>query len=134
MPKDNELSIFEWGEIIGLHKGHYNPIDISRILDIPRITINDVIKKWKEDELVSPASRPKRSPILNDRDKWHLVQILKNDRQQSVDEITEKFNELELKTSSAYTIRHNLFELEYHGHAGIRKPLVSESNRLKRFN
>ncbi len=80
MPKGNELSIFEWGEIIGLHKGHHNPTDISRILDIPRITINDVIKKWKEDELVSPAPWPKRPPILNDRDKRHLVRILKNDR------------------------------------------------------
>ena len=55
MPKGNELSIFEWDEIIRLHKGHHNPTDIFRILDISRITINDVIKKWKEDELVSSA-------------------------------------------------------------------------------
>ncbi len=134
MPKGNELSIFEWGEIIGLHKGYYNLTDISRILDIPKTTINDIIKKWKEDELVSLAPQPGRPPILNDRNKRHLVRILKNDRQQSVDKITEKFNELELKTSSAHTIHRNLFELGYHGHARIRKPLVSESNHLKRFN
>ncbi len=45
MLKGNKLSIFEQGEIIGLHKGHHNPTDIFRILDIPRTTINDVIKK-----------------------------------------------------------------------------------------
>ncbi len=134
MPKGNELSIFEWGEIIGLHKDYHNPTDIFRILDIPRIIINDIIKKWKEDKLISPAPQPGRPPILNDRDKWHLVRILKNDRQQLVDEITEKFNELELKTLSAHTIHRNLFELEYHGRVGVRKPLVSESNRLKCFN
>ena len=134
MPKSNELSIFERDEIVGLHKGQCNPTDISRILNILRTTVTDVISKWKKDGLVSPAPQSRRPPIFNDRDKRHLVQLLKNDRQQSVDEITEKFNELELKTSSSITIRCNLYELGYHGHAGIRKPLVSKSNRLKRLN
>jgi len=42
--------------------------------------------------------------ILNDRDQQHLVQLIKTDRQQSVELLTENFNKLGLKTVSAATI------------------------------
>ncbi|CAG8769391.1 15782_t:CDS:2 [Funneliformis caledonium] len=102
MPKIKELSIFERGKIIGLHKDNHNPRHFQNF----------------KYGLVFPASQSGRPSIFNDFDKWHLIQLLKNDRQQSVDELTEKFNELELKTSSSFTICHNLYELGYHG---IRK-------------
>ena len=71
---------------------------------------------------------------MNDHDKQQLVRILKNDKQQFIDEIIEKFNRLEIKTLSSITICHNLCELGYHGRAGVRKPLVLESNHLKYLN
>jgi len=132
MPKTRELTSFERGEIVGLHRGQHNPTDISRILNIPRTTINDVIRKWEEDGLTSPAPRSGRPPILDDRDQRHLARLIKTDRQQSVEQLTENFNELGLKTVSAATIRRNLYELGYHGRAGVRKPFVSEVNRGKR--
>ena len=60
MTKTQELTFFERGEIVGLHKGQYSPTDVSRSLNVPRTTINDVIRKWEEDGLTSPAPRSGR--------------------------------------------------------------------------
>ncbi|GBB89778.1 hypothetical protein RclHR1_16590004 [Rhizophagus clarus] len=38
------------------------------------------------------------------------------------------------KSASTAIIRRNLYELGYHGRAGVRKPFVSEQNRLKRLS
>ena len=56
MPKSKKLFIFEHDEIVGLHKGERNSTDISKILNISRMTINDIINKWEKDESVSSAS------------------------------------------------------------------------------
>jgi len=132
MPKTRELTSFERGEIVGLHKGQHNPSDISRILDIPRTTVNDVIRKWEKEGRTSPAPRSGRPPLLDEHDQRQLVRLVKEDRQQSLAQITENFNNLGLKNVSEVTIRRNLYELGYHGRAGVRKPLVSEVNRNRR--
>lgn len=134
MTKTRELTPFERGEIVGLYKGSHNITNISKTLDIPRSTVNDVIVKWKKDGLTSSSPRPGRPPIMNDRDQWHLNRLIRDDRQQSVEDLTKKFKEMGLKSVSTATIRRNLYELGYHGRAGVRKPFVSEQNRLKRLS
>ena len=55
------------------------------------------------------------------------------DRQQSLDEITEKFNQASIVSVSSSTIKRALHDEGFYGHAGKRKPLVSEANRKKRL-
>ncbi|GBB94331.1 hypothetical protein RclHR1_23340002 [Rhizophagus clarus] len=100
MTKTRELTPFERGEIVGLYKGSHNITNISKTLDIPRSTVNDVIVKWKKDGLTSSSPRPGRPPIMNDRDQWHLNRLIRDDRQQSVEDLTKKFKEMGLKSET----------------------------------
>ncbi|CAG8573440.1 8064_t:CDS:1, partial [Ambispora leptoticha] len=66
-------------------------------------------------------------------DTRRIINIVKDNRQQSIDEITEKFNTgLEILVSSK-TIRRNLHESGFFGRAGLRKPFISEENRRKQL-
>ncbi len=56
MPKTRELTPFECGEIVGLHKGLHNVTNISKTLNIPRSMVYDVVDKWKKDGMMSSSS------------------------------------------------------------------------------
>jgi len=70
---------------------------------------------------------------LSERNIRELVKIVKENRQQSLNEITEKFNDLSIVSVSSHTVQHALHNEGFFGHAGKRKPLVSEVNCKKRL-
>ena len=72
-----------------------------------------------------------RPPKLSERDIRHLINIVKEDRQQSLDEITDKFNNLSVVSVSSHTIERTLHNEGFYGRAGKRKPLVSDINCKK---
>ena len=133
MPKTRELSEFERGEIIGLWKGGYVERDIMDILDHPKSTIHNIIEKYKIEHQISNAPRSGRPPKLTERNVRYLVKTVKKDRQQSLDEITEKFNQTSIVSVSSSTIKRTLHDEGFYGRAGKRKPLVSKANRKKRL-
>ena len=128
--KNDTPSRVERGMIIGLHKG---TSDISRILEILRETCRDVIKRYCEEGLTESAPRSGRPPLLTDREERTLIRTVREDRQESLQQLTAKFNDLGLTTISASTARRVLHKHEYFGRVGTRKPFVSEDNRKKRL-
>jgi len=133
MPKTREYSDFERGMIIGLHKGEHSPTDISRIVQIPRTTINSIIKKYEIEGATSPDPRPGRPPLLKDIDERHFIRTTKANNHDSLEQITQKFNELDLVHISTSTARRVLHKNDYYGRVAKRKPFVSEVNRKKRL-
>jgi transposase len=133
MEKHKELSVFERGMIIGLHKGNHGASDISRILDIPRQTCQYVIKKFCEEGLTDTLPRSGRPPLLTEREERALIHQVKENRKVSIEEITENFNQLSLTQISTSTSRRILHKHDYFGRIGKRKPFVSENNRQKRL-
>jgi len=133
MAKRRELTVFERGMIIGLHKGQHGASDISRILDIPRETCRNVIKKYCEEGITEPPPRSGRPPLLTDREERTLIKTVREDRQESLQQITVKFNDLGLTPISTGTARRVLHKHDYFGRVGTRKPFVSENNRKKRL-
>lgn len=133
MAQRRELTVFERGMIIGLHKGQHGTSDISRILDIPRETCRNVIKKYCEEGLTEPPPRSGRPPLLTDREERTLIKTIREDRQESLQQITEKFNDLGLTPISTSTARRVLHKHDYFGRVGTRKPFVSEDNRKRRL-
>ncbi|RIA83226.1 hypothetical protein C1645_699638 [Glomus cerebriforme] len=106
MPKSRELTEFEQGEIIGLWKGGHTERNINEILDIPKTTIHDIITNYKNSEKILAAPRSDRPPKLTERDLRHLSKIIKEDRQQSLEEITKKIGDCLLSPVSNNTVRH----------------------------
>ena len=143
MPKRQELTDFERGEIIGLLKANkfshlfkankFSQRDIAEILDHPKSTVGDVIKKYNEEGLTSTKKCPGRPKKLTNRDERHLAKVIKENRSNTLEEITEKFNTAMEISVSNRTIQRTLHNIGYSGHAAKKKPLVSEKNRKKRF-
>ena len=96
MPKSRELTVFERGMIIGLHKGKHNATDIQKILGINRTTCIAIINKFENDGLTEPLPRSGRPPLLTEREERTLVRVTKDNRKELLEEITELFNSLGL--------------------------------------
>src|SRR5438445_10291395 len=133
MEKRKELTVFERGMIIGLHKGNHGATDISRILNISRTTCQKVIEKFCEKGLTDTLPRSGRPALLTEREERTLIHQVKENRKISIEEITESFNQLALTQISTSTSRRILHKHNYFGRIGKRKPFVSENNRQKRL-
>ena len=132
MPKTRELTEFERGQIIGLWLGdRHSEREIESTLNIPKTTVHNTIVKYKNDKQISSAPRSGRPPKLSERNIRQLVNIVKEDRQQSLEEITDKFNKLSVVSVSSHTVERILHNEGFYSRAGKRKPLVSEANRKK---
>ena len=133
MPKTKELSDFERGEIVGLYKGDFSYRKIAEILDIPKSTVGEVIKKYNEQGLTTTAPRSGRPKILSEYDKKQLLKITKENRFDTLEELTENFKTTMNISVSGRTVQRTLHEEGYSGHAAKKKPLISEANRKKRY-
>jgi transposase len=130
--KNCELTDFERGEIIGAWKCGFSEKAIGDTLGRPKSTVHNVINKYKEFGQTTVAARSGRPQKLDDRAIRRLVNIVKENRQQAVNEITEKFNTAMSVSVSSRTVQRTLHESGFYGRAGLRKPFISEENRQKR--
>jgi len=133
MPKSPELSEFERGRIIGMWEASLSEREIESKTGHKKTTVHDTIKRYRDENRVESSPRSGRPPALSDRDKRGLTKIIKEERSQTLLQITEKFNETNDLSLSSSTVRKYLHELGYFGRAGVRKPLVSEKNRKDRL-
>jgi len=133
MPDRRELTDFERGEIVGLSKGGFSQRNIATILDFPKSTVGQVIKKYNEQGITTTASRSGRPKILTERDNRHLIKIAKENRNNTLEELTENFNTSMAISVSSRTVQRILHKEGYSGHAAKKKPFISEKNRKKRY-
>jgi transposase len=69
MPKTREFTDFERGEIVGLSKGDFSYGKIAEILDIPKYTVSEIVKKYNEQGLTTTAPHSDRPKILSEYNK-----------------------------------------------------------------
>jgi len=131
MSQRKELTDFERGEIVGLSKGKVSIRKIADILKHPKSTVGEVIKKYNEQGATTTASRSGRPKILSERDNRHLLKIVKENRNNTLEELTENFNTSMAISVSNRTVQRTLHKEGYSGHAAKKKPFVSEQNRKK---
>ena len=115
MEKRKKLTKFERGMIIGLHKGTHRASDISKILNIPRTTCQNVIKRFCEENRIDNHPRSERPHLLTERNERTLIRQVKENRKVSIEEITENFNQLNLTQISTSTSRRILHNNDYYG-------------------
>ncbi|CAB4476100.1 unnamed protein product [Rhizophagus irregularis] len=107
--KRRELTIFERGEVIGAWKCGI-----------------------RGDETLPP--RTGRPPKMTERDGRHLIRILKKDRKMTLQELHENFVDSTSTHVCKKTLLNYLHEQGFYSRVGVRKPLVTETNRIKRLN
>src|ERR1044072_6715306 len=96
MENRKELTTFERGMIVGLNKGNHGVSEISRILNIPKQTCHNVIKKYCEEGLTDTLPRSGRPALLTEREERTLIHQVKENRKASVEDITEILTNLAL--------------------------------------
>jgi transposase len=124
MPWGAEVSANKKGQIIGLTIAGKSIWQIENELAVPKSTIADIVKRFKETGSNENMPRSGHPPILTKRDKNHLAIELKRQRFISLTDIS---NQLPIKAS-----RRVLQEaMNEHGlklHAAAKKPQISPKN------
>src|SRR6185295_19754334 len=102
MPKSKNTSDFEHGRIVGLWEAGKSLREIEDITGHSKSTVHDIVAQYREEGQETAKTSSGREHILSDRNTRYLVRTLKDDRKQSLEEMTEKFNEsLGLSVSSS---------------------------------
>jgi hypothetical protein len=107
--------------------------EIGKMYDVPKSTVNDIIKAFENHGFTKPQPRSGRPKILNNRDECHLIQMVNKDHKDPIAQITAKMNDATLKDVSVKTIQRTLHSHGYYGRVGLRKPFISEKNHCKRL-
>ena len=128
----HELSEFDRGRIVGAHDAGMSERAIGEMYGFPKSTVHDIIKAFDEEGLTHARPRSGRPLILDDRDRCHLVRNVNKDHYASLADITAEIEDLTLDPVSVLTVRRALHLEGYHGRVGVRKPPVSNKNRLVR--
>src|SRR5437588_860949 len=125
-----ELTEFECGEIIGLWKGKHSLRDIGKILNHPKSTVYNIIDNYKKQNLTTAMPRSGRPKLLTERNIRQLTKIVKNNKNNTLDEITEELNSSLNLSVSKRTVQCTLHQEGYHERVA-KKTFISEKNRKK---
>ena len=90
---------------VDLFKNGEKISDIARVLQQPRSTISDIIRRFKETGTVENRMRSGRPHTMDYRDYRQLEKIVKTERRALLVEITAKFNEERNVSVSKRTVR-----------------------------
>ncbi len=131
--KRKELSAFEYGEIIGAWKCNLSENKIAQGLDHPSSIVHDIISVYKNFGFETMPPRGGRPPIMTERNGWHLERTIKENRWTNLQEITDNFVSFTSTNICTKTVKYYLYNHGFYGQIGVKKPLVTESNRKKRF-
>jgi transposase len=122
-----QLSEFQHGRIVALKEQELSIRKISEVTGIPKSTIGDCLKKYKEQGSMCRKVGSGRHPILNIEDKRALKRIHSQNPKISAPKLGRILEEVVDKVSEE-TIRRELHELEIHAYSSTKKPLLSPKN------
>ena len=81
-----------------------------------------------------PPTRAGNSKKITPRDSRALKRILQQNRRTNLNEIKDNFTASTSKTVCVNTLHSHLHEIGLYGWVGVRKPLVTKKNQVKRLN
>lgn len=134
MSPRTELTLFERGEIIGAWKCGISETKIAECLNRAPSTIHKVIVAYRDFGQEKPSPRPGRPKIITPRDSRAVKKVLQKNRRTNIKEIRENLISSTSTIVSENTLRRHLHEIGFYGRVGVRKPLVTEKNRIKRLD
>ena len=87
-------SVFDKGEVIGLHRAGKSAKEVSQMMAIGLRTVQTTIYQWwKDGEVRSFSGNRGRATILNTRHRRSRKRLVKANRRKSDQQLTSMFNE-----------------------------------------
>ena len=130
--KRHEISEFDRGRVVGAHDAGMSIRAIADIYNVSKMTAHRIIQEFEEYGLTKAQSRSGRPQEFDDRDKCHLVQLVEKDHSAPLHQIVAQMQDITQKNVSTSTVRRTLHTEGYAGRVSLRKPFISDINRLKR--
>lgn len=134
MTSRSELTLFERGEIIGAWKCGLSEEKISVALKRVPSTVHKVIVEYRDHQQEKPPKRPGRPKKITPRDSRAIKRVIQKNRRTNLKEINENFMASTSKNVCVNTLRSHLHENGLYGRVGVRKPLVTKKNQIKRLS
>jgi len=116
---------------VDLFKNGENIADIARILQQPRSTISDIIKRFREAGTVENRPRSGRPRAMDDTGYQQLEKIVKAERRAPLVKITANFNEERNVSVSKRTVRRRLMDHGFSRSVCRKKVVVKFDYRKK---
>lgn len=129
-----ELTLEERRLVIDLHKNQNKSYsEISKIISRSRSTVQNVIKRFKNEHRVENKPRSGRPSKLTSRDKTKIKHLVAQDPFISASKISGELEKYNNKKVHPETVRRAIVEAGFNSRVPRRKPLISEVNRKKRI-
>ena len=133
MHRRKEISFAIRAQAIGMHRGGNSLQNISTALSLPRSTAQSIVNRWKNNNCIANTFRSGRPKLLNPRGMRKLKKIVKSSRWNTITKITSELQTSIQSNISSTTVRRRLHQLGFSARFPARKPLISESNPLRRY-
>ncbi|CAK9820113.1 Transposable element Tcb1 transposase [Anthophora quadrimaculata] len=131
--KRREISLPQREYVVKFWKEGKSQREISKLMDIPRSTIQYILKKFKEDKITVNKPRQGRPKLLTNREESRILRAVKQDSSISTPEIQEKVLIPLGKSVSCDTIRRVLYRANLNSRSSRKRPLITVKNSKKRL-
>lgn len=132
--KSQELSNDVKKMIVELFQKGFSRRKIGEVLNIPKSTVIDTVRKFLTSGSVENKPRSGRPALVKERAYRKLERIVKTNRRASLSDITLKFNEQNPDPVTKRCIQHHLHKHGYNRRVCKKKVVVREVNRRKRLS
>jgi transposase len=134
MPRKNKNTSFEVRQLVIWHHTKQKSVrEISRLLNVPKSTVGDIIKRFNNEDRIESVRQPGRPEKLTLRDKCLISRLIKANPKRSAAQLCAEVSSRTQTAVGVTTMRTALRELGYTSRVAMRKPFINERNRKKRL-
>ncbi len=134
MGKKGDLSDFECETVVGARRAGLSISKTADLLGFSHTSISRVYREWSEKEKISSERQLCRRKCLVDvRGQRRMGRLVRNDRKDTVTQITTRYNQGMQNTISEHTTRRILNQMGYSSRRPHRVLLLSAKNRKRRL-
>jgi hypothetical protein len=118
--------------ILDLSNEGYSGHRISQVGGVIPRTVSKFLKRVRERGNEENFSRPGIQRKTNIRGDRKLFWVVREKRRQTLEDLTNKFNNTSVDNLSSRTVRRRLFESGYNGRVISKKITIRKENRARR--
>jgi transposase len=133
-PKSKELTASEKERIVTLFDSGFSRAEVCKVIGRPSSTVYHFIKRYVARGSIENKPRSGRPSDFKERDARLLQRCARNNREDTLVDITKKFNEARQRPFSKWTVHRKLKSLGINKRTQRKKLSVTEVNRKKRVS
>lgn len=132
-PNGKQTSVETRNMIIKLYREGRSVPDIIDIVEVPRSTVYEIIKRFRENNQVANKSRIGQGKILNEYEERRIVREVKINPFITANELKNMVKTDMKKEVCAETVRNVLRKNDFNGRIARKKPFISKKNKMSRL-